>query len=104
MGKCLNWITATQQQMDKFSRRCRDAIASDDMRHERNNKGDGCQSCGNCGVSDETLLNLIIGRVKLQGRLPFVLPSSMHSVAAQKPDVPSDSKDRLYLYGYGLGF
>lgn len=59
---------------------------------------------GNFGVSDEALLNVITGRARPEGRLPFELPSSMAAVAAQKPDVPHDSPSPLYPIGYGLTY
>ena len=39
-----------------------------------------------------------------EGKLPFELPSSMEAVAAQKPDVPHDSKAPLYKFGFGLRY
>jgi beta-glucosidase len=36
--------------------------------------------------------------------LPFELPSSMEAVLQQKEDVPYDSKDPLYRFGFGLGY
>lgn len=58
----------------------------------------------NFGASDEALLNIITGRAKPQGRLPFELPSSMDAVRAQQPDLPHDSKAPLYPIGYGLKY
>ncbi len=57
----------------------------------------------NFGVSDEALLDMVTGRERFTGKLPFELPSSEAAVAAQKPDVPHDSKDPLYPFGFGLG-
>ena len=54
------------------------------------------------GVSDDALLDVLTGRAKAQGRLPFELPSSMAAVAAQKSDAPHDSAHPLYAYGYSL--
>lgn len=39
-------------------------------------------------------------KARPEGRLPFELPSSMAAVRAQKPDVPHDSENPLYPYGY----
>ena len=52
------------------------------------------------GVSDSALLDVLTGKAKAEGRLPFELPSSMEAVAAQKSDVPHDSAHPLYPYGY----
>jgi beta-glucosidase len=54
------------------------------------------------GVSDNALLDVLTGKTKAQGHLPFELPSSMAAVAAQKSDVPHDSAHPLYAYGYAL--
>jgi len=55
----------------------------------------------NFGVSDEALLDVVTGRARPQGHLPFELPSSMAAVAAQRPDVPHDSARPLYPFGFG---
>ena len=54
------------------------------------------------GVSDNALLEVLTGKAKAQGHLPFELPSSMAAVAAQKSDVPHDSAHPLYAYGFAL--
>jgi hypothetical protein len=54
------------------------------------------------GVSDQALLRAVTGRVGLSGRLPFELPSSMAAVKAQREDVPFDSAQPLFKYGFGL--
>ena len=56
------------------------------------------------GTSDEVLAKLLFGEVKPTGKLPFEFPSSWDSVLGQKEDLPYDSKDPLYPFGYGLGF
>lgn len=58
----------------------------------------------NFGVSDEALLDVLTGRAKPEGRLPFALPSSMTSVTAQRPDAAHDIARPLYPFGYGLRF
>jgi beta-glucosidase len=58
----------------------------------------------NFGVSDEALLDVVTGLASPEGKLPFELPSSMEAVAAQKPDVPHDSKSPLYKFGFGLRY
>ena len=58
----------------------------------------------NYGVSDKALLDTIMGRAKPEGRLPFELPSSMEEVKAQLPDVPNDTANPLFKYGFGLSY
>ena len=55
----------------------------------------------NFGVSDAALLDVLAGRGKPEGKLPFELPSSMDAVLAQKSDVPHDSSRPLYPLGFG---
>lgn len=56
----------------------------------------------NFGASDDALLQVVTGRVRLRGRLPFELPSSMHAVEAQDPATPDDSAKPLYPFGAGI--
>ena len=58
----------------------------------------------NFGASDAALLDVIFGKVKPEGKLPFELPSSMEAVRNQKEDVPYDSKNPLYRFGFGLSY
>jgi beta-glucosidase len=58
----------------------------------------------NYGASDAALLDVIFGNAKPMGKLPFELPSSMEAVRNQKEDVPYDSKDPLYKFGFGLSY
>lgn len=58
----------------------------------------------NFGASDEALLDVIFGKARPEGKLPFELPSSMEAVRNQKEDVPYDSKDPLYQFGFGLKY
>ena len=59
---------------------------------------------GSFGAGDEAVLDVVFGRFAPTGRLPFELPSSMDAVRAQLPDVPCDSADPLFPFGFGLGF
>lgn len=59
---------------------------------------------GNFGVSDQALLDVLTGRARPEGTLPFELPSSMAAVEAQLPDVPHDSRAPLYRIGFGLRY
>lgn len=58
----------------------------------------------NFGASDEALLDVVFGKYKPEGKLPFELPSSMEAVKTQKEDVPYDSKNPLYHFGFGLSY
>jgi beta-glucosidase len=56
---------------------------------------------GNFGVSDAALLDVLTGKAKPEGKLPFELPSSMADVEAQRSDVPHDTARPLYKIGFG---
>ena len=56
------------------------------------------------GIEDDVLAELLFGLRKPEGRLPIELPSSWEAVLEQKEDVPYDSKDPLYPYGFGLSY
>ena len=58
----------------------------------------------NFGVSDAALLDVLTGRARPEGRLPFDLPSSMATVEAQRPDVPRDARGPLYPFGFGRSY
>lgn len=58
----------------------------------------------NFGATDEALLDVVFGRFNPSGKLPFEMPSSMDAVRAQLEDVPYDSKDPLFAFGYGLSY
>lgn len=58
----------------------------------------------NYGASDAALLDVIFGKAKPEGKLPFELPSSMEAVRKQKEDVPYDSENPLYPFAFGLSF
>jgi beta-glucosidase len=59
---------------------------------------------GDFGVGDVPLMEVITGKVKAVGRLPFELPSSEEAVLQQKGDMPHDSVDPLYRFGFGLRY
>ena len=54
------------------------------------------------GASDVAVLEVIFGKANPEGSLPFELPSSMEAVENQKADVPYDSENPLYPFGFGL--
>ncbi len=58
----------------------------------------------NFGASDTALLDVVFGRVAPEGTLPFELPSSMDAVRKQRSDVPFDSENPLFAYGFGLHY
>ena len=58
----------------------------------------------NFGVSDAALIDVLTGRARPEGKLPFELPSSMDAVAAQRSDLPHDSARPLYPFGFGRRF
>jgi len=56
------------------------------------------------GASDEAVLNVIFGKAHPEGKLPFELPASMEAVRNQKADLPYDSENPLYPFGFGLAY
>jgi beta-glucosidase len=59
---------------------------------------------GEYGASDASVLEVIFGKARPEGKLPFELPSSMEAVGNQKADVPYDSENPLYPFGFGLRY
>jgi beta-glucosidase len=59
---------------------------------------------GEYGAEDLAVLDVIFGRARPEGKLPFELPSSMEAVQNQKPDLPYDSGNPLYPFGFGLSY
>jgi beta-glucosidase len=57
---------------------------------------------GDFGINDDALLDLVVGKGKPEGHLPFELPSSMAEVEAQKSDLPHDTAHPLYPFGFAL--
>jgi beta-glucosidase len=58
----------------------------------------------NFGANDEALLDVIFGTINPSGKLPFEMPSSMEAVRNQKEDLPYDSENPLFPFGYGLSY
>jgi beta-glucosidase len=56
------------------------------------------------GALDDALLDVIFGEFNPAGKLPFELPRSMAAVEKQFEDVPHDSEDPLYRFGFGLSY
>ncbi len=53
---------------------------------------------------DDILAELIFGKFKPSGKLPIEIPSSIQAVENQLEDVPFDSKNPLYPFGFGLEY
>lgn len=65
------------------------------------------QSAGliaNFGASDKALLEVIFGIGKPEGKLPFEMPSTWEAAENQKEDVPYDSKNPAFEFGFGLQY
>lgn len=57
------------------------------------------------GVSDAALMDVLSGRFKPQGKLPFALASNAQAIVTQDPDAAGyAAKDTLYPFGHGLGY
>ncbi|MGX7896618.1 glycoside hydrolase family 3 protein [Tsuneonella sp. HG222] len=56
----------------------------------------------NFGADDAAVLDVVLGKARARGRLPFELPSSMAAVEAQHPALPHDSAAPLFGYGAGI--
>lgn len=56
------------------------------------------------GASDKSVCEVLFGNTAPQGKLPFELPSSMEAVKNQKADVPYDSENPLFEFGFGLSY
>jgi beta-glucosidase len=55
------------------------------------------------GASDRALLDILSGRFKPQGRLPFALAATLEAVRNQQPDAPGYAPaDTLYPFAFGL--
>ena len=58
----------------------------------------------NFGVSDDALLDVLTGKARPEGKLPFDLPASMDAVLAQRSDLAHDIAKPLYPFGFGLHY
>jgi beta-glucosidase len=58
----------------------------------------------NFGAEPDVALEVIFGKHTPHGKLPFELPSSMAAVREQKEDMPYDSENPLYEFGFGLTY
>jgi beta-glucosidase len=58
----------------------------------------------NFGANDDALLDVIFGKINPHAKLPFEMASSMDAVRKQKEDLPYDSENPLFKYGFGLSY
>ena len=59
------------------------------------------------GVTDVAMLDVLSGKFKPQGKLPFALPKTLKAVQEQKSDLPGfdeTTDGALYKFGYGLAY
>jgi beta-glucosidase len=59
---------------------------------------------GEYGANDSAVLDVVFGVVRPEGKLPFELPISMEAVRCQKADLPYDSENPLYPFGFGMSY
>jgi beta-glucosidase len=61
---------------------------------------------GNYGASADAFLDIVFGvnGTKPMGKLPFDLPRSMKAVEESREDVPFDTVDPVFRFGWGLGY
>ncbi|WP_283098586.1 glycoside hydrolase family 3 N-terminal domain-containing protein [Frankia sp. AgB32] len=58
----------------------------------------------NFGASPEAFVKVLFGEAAPQGRLPFDIPPSMAAVEASHSDVPFDTADPTFRFGFGLRY
>ena len=56
------------------------------------------------GATDDAVFDIIFGEFNPTAKLPFEIPSSMKAVENQKEDVPYDSENPVFEFGYGLSY
>ena len=56
------------------------------------------------GATDATLAKILFGEASPKGKLPIELPLSQEAVEAQLEDVPYDSENPLFPFGFGLNY
>ncbi|MBP9905228.1 MAG: glycoside hydrolase family 3 C-terminal domain-containing protein [Rhodoferax sp.] len=59
------------------------------------------------GVTDVAMMDVLSGKFKPQGKLPFALPRTLKAVQEQKSDLPGfdeTTDGALYKFGYGLTY
>jgi beta-glucosidase len=57
------------------------------------------------GVSDAALMDVLTGRFKPAGKLPFALANNAQALMKQAPDAPGyEKEDTLFAFGHGLTY
>ena len=56
------------------------------------------------GTQDHLIADILFGKEKPGGKLPIELPRSQEAANNQMEDVPYDSENPLYNFGYGLEY
>ncbi len=57
------------------------------------------------GVSDAALMDILTGKFKPHGKLPFALAGNAKAIVKQNPDAPGyDKVDTLFPFGHGLSY
>ncbi len=59
---------------------------------------------GTFGVDESVIFETLFGESKPTGRLPFEIPSSMKEVNEQLEDVPDDTMNPTFKFGFGLTY
>jgi beta-glucosidase len=59
---------------------------------------------GTFGVDESVIFETLFGESKPRGKLPFEIPSSMKEVNKQLEDVPDDSMNPTFKFGFGLTY
>jgi beta-glucosidase len=60
---------------------------------------------GHFSVSDTALMDVLSGKVRPQGKLPFALANRLQAIQDNQPDVPGyPVQDTLYAFGFGLTY
>ena len=60
---------------------------------------------GTFGVSDTALLEVLSGKFRPQGKLPFALARTQRAIAENAPDAPGyPAADTLFPFGHGLSY
>lgn len=56
------------------------------------------------GSTDDAFVDVVVGKVAPEGKLPFDLPRSMEAVKQSREDTPFDTNEPAFRFGYGLSY